>query len=49
MRLALLLLAFGSLAAADPLACQPNAEQPMLPIFHIVSAKIDNDLLLTCV
>jgi len=24
------------LGGADPLACQPNALQPMLPIFHII-------------
>ena len=23
-------------ARADPLACQPNDEQPMLPTFHII-------------
>ena len=31
---ALALLCAG--ASADPLACQPNAQQPMLPIFHII-------------
>lgn len=25
-----------SVAAADPLACQPNDQQPMLPIFHLI-------------
>jgi len=25
-----------SIVSADPLACQPNAEQPMLPIYHII-------------
>ena len=31
-------------AAADspPLACQPNAEQPMLPIFHIIGNVTKN-------
>ena len=25
-----------ALAAADPLACQPNDEFPMLPIYHLI-------------
>ena len=37
---ATLLLATAADAAATadptPLACQPNAEQPMLPVFHII-------------
>ena len=28
-------LAVMALVSADPLACQPNDEQPMLPIFHV--------------
>lgn len=44
----LTLLAAAALAA-DPLACQPNAEQPMLPIFHIignVTKNADNSITL---
>jgi sucrose-6-phosphate hydrolase SacC (GH32 family) len=29
-------------AANDPLACQPNAEQPMLPIFHLIGNVTKN-------
>ena len=29
-------------AAPSPLACQPNAEQPMLPIFHIIGNVTKN-------
>ena len=25
-----------TVSAGDPLACQPNAEQPMLPFYHII-------------
>ena len=35
----LLWIAFGAVSAAanpSPLACQPNSEQPMLPIFHVI-------------
>jgi len=32
----LLLLLAPAPARADPLACQPNADQPMLPTFHII-------------
>jgi hypothetical protein len=38
---ALLLLALG--ASADPLACQPNSVQPMLPIFHIIGNVTQHD------
>ena len=44
-----LLLLLAARAAADPLACQPNAQQPMLPIFHIignVTARADGGLVL---
>ena len=29
-------------ARADPLACQPNEEQPMLPTFHIIGNVTKN-------
>ena len=29
-------------ARADPLACQPNDEQPMLPTFHIIGNVTKN-------
>ena len=38
-QVALSFVALSAMAAgtlADPLACQPNAQQPMLPIFHII-------------
>ena len=35
-------LAALGLAAADPLACQPNEEQPMLPLYHIIGNVTKN-------
>jgi hypothetical protein len=35
MKLLIVALAF-TVVVSDPLACQPNAEQPMLPIFHLI-------------
>ena len=32
----IMLLAGIGVSAGDPLACQPNAEQPMLPFYHII-------------
>ena len=43
----LLPLLLAARAAADPLACQPNAQQPMLPTFHIignVTARADGGI-----
>ena len=34
--LALLLSTGATAQAGTPLTCQPNAEQPMLPVFHII-------------
>ena len=31
-----------SVGAPTPLACQPNAEQPMLPTFHIIGNVTKN-------
>jgi hypothetical protein len=45
-RMTALLLAFAFAQLADvhgdPLACQPNAEQPMLPIYHIIGNVTKN-------
>lgn len=31
-----------SVVSGDPLACQPNDEQPMLPTFHIIGNVTKN-------
>ena len=36
MKLALAALGAATAVVADPLACQPNDEQPMLPTYHII-------------
>ena len=38
------LVVFGTASAAGPtpLACQPNAEQPMLPVFHVIGNVTKN-------
>ena len=40
--LALAAAAAAAASADPPLACQPNAEQPMLPIFHIIGNVTKN-------
>ena len=48
----LLPLVAASAAGPEPLACQPNDEQPMLPVFHIignVTKSADNSIKLEAI